>query len=106
MFVGNTIVAVLYGFCLLAALEAFGASLSFWTILVINIGIGTIASLVPVPGGSVAVSSIGFSGALTAFGVPTDVAVSAILTHQIVVSYVPAVVGWFATTDMLRRDLL
>ncbi len=106
MFVGNSIVAILYGFCLLAALEAFGASLSIWTILVINIGIGTIASLVPIPGGSVAVSSIGFSGALTAFGVPTDVAVSAILTHQIVVSYVPAVVGWFATTDMIRRDYL
>jgi len=106
MFVGNAIVAILYGLCLLAALEAFGASLSFWTILVINIGIGTIASLVPVPGGSVAVSSIGFSGALTAFGVPTEVAVSAILTHQIVVSYVPAVVGWFATTDMIRRDEL
>ncbi len=49
-------------------------------------------------------SSIGFSGALTAFGVPTSVAVSAI--HQIVVSYVPAVIGWFATSDMIRRDYL
>jgi len=45
---GNTIVAVFYGLCLLTCLLAFGNSLSLWTVLVINIGIGTLASLVPI----------------------------------------------------------
>ena len=43
------------------------------------------------------------SGALVALGVPDAVAVSAILTQQLVVSYIPAVPGWWASNDLLHR---
>jgi hypothetical protein len=33
-------------------------------------------------------------------------AVAAVLLNQLVVSYIPAVPGWIATRDMLRRDYL
>ena len=36
-------------------------------------------------------------------GVPEAVAVSAILTQQLVVSYIPAVPGWWASNDLLKR---
>nr|MDQ6910451.1 hypothetical protein [Actinomycetota bacterium] len=84
----------------------FGHSPTIWTLLVANIGVSTVASLVPIPGGSTAVATVGLSGALTAFGVSTEVAVSAVLTQQLVVNYVPAVLGWFATKDLLDRDYL
>jgi undecaprenyl-diphosphatase len=104
---GNVIAALLYGACLLSCLRAFGApEVSFWTLLAMNIGIGTIASLVPVPGGGTAVSSVGLSGALVALGVSEQVAVAAVLTNQIVVSYLPAIPGWLATRHLVRRDYL
>jgi uncharacterized membrane protein YbhN (UPF0104 family) len=87
---------VFYGFCLQACLAAFGATLSFWSLLPANIFLGTLASLVPIPGGSTAVASVGLSGALVAFGVPKEIAVAAVLTNQLVVSYLPAVPGWVA----------
>lgn len=103
---GNVLSTLIYGFCLMASIEAFGHSPTIWTLLVANIGVSTVASLVPIPGGSTAVATVGLSGALTAFGVPTEVAVSAVLTQQLVVNYVPAVLGWFATKDLLDRDYL
>jgi uncharacterized membrane protein YbhN (UPF0104 family) len=103
---GNLLSTVTYGFCLMACIEAFGHSPTIWTLLVANIGVSTVASLVPIPGGSTAVTTVGLSGALTAFGVPTEVAVSAVLTQQLVVNYVPAVLGWFATKDLLDHDYL
>lgn len=106
LFVGNAASTVLYGLCLFACVQAFGDGPSIWTLLVINIGVSTIASLVPIPGGSTAVASVGVSGALTAFGVPTEVAVSAVLTNQLVVNYLPAVLGWVATKDLLDHDYL
>jgi undecaprenyl-diphosphatase len=100
---GNVAATVLYGFCLVACLQAFGASLSFWSLLAVNILLGTLASLVPIPGGSAAVGSVGLSGALVAFGVPGEIAVAAVLMNQLVVNYLPAIPGWIATEGLVRR---
>jgi len=93
-------------------------SLSYWAdafgrlrknrqaLLSLIIVISTIASLVPIPGGPTAVTSVGMSGALAAAGVPTEAAVAAALVNQVVVSYLPALPGWFATKDLLRAQYL
>ena len=62
--------------------HVFGASASFWTLLALNIGISTIAGLVPIPGGDTAVSTIGMSGALVAIGVPESAAAAAVLVNR------------------------
>jgi glycosyltransferase 2 family protein len=103
---GNVAAQCFYAASLLACLAAFGESVSFWTLLALNIGISMIASLVPIPGGGTAVSAIGLAGMLTAFGVPESATAAAVLAHQLAVSYVPAVPGWFATRELLRRGLL
>jgi glycosyltransferase 2 family protein len=100
---GNVLASVLYGFCLQACLAAYGASLSFWSLLAANIFLGTLASLIPIPGGSTAVASVGLAGALVAFGVPKEIAVAAVLTNQLVVNYLPALPGWYATTRLIHR---
>ena len=90
----------------MCCIEAFGGSINFWTLLSLNIIISTLASLVPIPGGNTAVSSVGMSGALAAVGVPTDIAVAAVLADQLVTSFIPAVPGWWATNNLLHDDYL
>ena len=46
------------------------------------------------------------SGALAAVGVPTEIAVAAVLADQLVASFLPAVPGWWATNDLLHDDYL
>ena len=103
---GNVAANCLYAASLLCCLHAFGASVDFWTLLAMNIGIGLIASLVPFPGGGNAVSAVGLSGLLTAVGVPTAAATAAVIAHQLAVSYLPAIPGWFTTNDLARKRLL
>jgi undecaprenyl-diphosphatase len=104
--VGNTANTIMYGFVMLTCVAAFGGHIDFWTVLALNIGVSTIASLVPIPGGGTAVGSIGMSGALTAVGVPTSIAVAAVLADQLVANFIPAVPGWFATNNLLHDDFL
>jgi uncharacterized membrane protein YbhN (UPF0104 family) len=103
---GNVMAQCFYTACLLACLVAFGESVRFWTLLPLNIGISLIASLVPAPGGGTGVSSVGLSGSLVALGVSTAAATGAVLSHQLAVSYLPAVPGWFASNDLARRGAL
>jgi glycosyltransferase 2 family protein len=103
---GNIVAQCLYALSLLACLHAFGASVDFWTLLALNIGITTIASLVPIPGGGTAVSSVGLAGMLTAFGVSPAASGAAVLAHQLAVTYLPAIPGWFATNDLIRKGML
>lgn len=104
--VGNTINTIIYGFVLLTCVLAFGGHIDYWTLLALNIGVSTIASLVPIPGGGTAVGAVGMSGALTAVGVPTAIAVAAVLANQLVANFIPAVPGWFATNNLLKEGYL
>jgi undecaprenyl-diphosphatase len=103
---GNIAAQCFYAASLLACLAAFGQSVNFWTLLALNIGINTIASLVPIPGGGTAVSSVGLAGMLTAFGVDPAAGAAAVLAHQLAVTYIPAIPGWFATNDLIRKGML
>jgi undecaprenyl-diphosphatase len=103
---GNIVVGFLLGLSLSACLVAFGAHASVWSVVAVSVGISGIASLVPIPGGGTAVSAVGMSGALVALGVPQTAAVGAVLANQVVATYLPAVPGWFATRDLVKRDHL
>jgi undecaprenyl-diphosphatase len=103
---GNVAAQLLYAGSLLACLSAFGSPVSFWSILAADIGVSLVASLVPIPGGGTAVSAIGLSALLITFGVPHGAAVAAVLSHELAVTYVPAIPGFFATNDLVRRGLL
>jgi len=103
---GNAINAIMYAAVYAACIAAFGGSINFWTLLSLNIIVSTLASLVPIPGGNTAVSSVGMSGALAAVGVPTDIAVAAVLADQLVANFIPAIPGWWATNNLLHDDYL
>jgi len=103
---GNGGAAILYCLCLLACLNAFGGSVSIWTLLSLSIGVRLLGAIVPIAGAGAAVSTIGLSGALLAVGVEREVAVAAALTNQLIVTYLPAIPGWLATRDLIDRDYL
>ncbi len=103
---GNAVNAIMYAAVYMCCIAAFNGSINFWTLLSLNIIVSTLASLIPVPGGNTAVSSVGMSGALVAVGVPTSIAVAAVLADQLVTSFLPAVPGWWATNDLLHDDYL
>lgn len=103
---GNAINALMYAAVMDACIAAFGGSVNYWTLLSINIFVSTIASLVPIPGGGTAVSSVGMSGALVTIGVSNEVAVAAVLANQLVANFIPAVPGWWATNDLLHDEYL
>ena len=99
-------VSLLYGLCLLSCLDAFATTLSFWTVLAVSIGIGTLAALIPIPGGGSAAGAVGLAGVLSGLGVPTQAAVAATLANSLVVSYIPALPGWFATRHLIEGNYL
>src|SRR5262249_35706884 len=65
---GNLGAALMSALCLYACVRAYGGSVGYWPLLVVNIVIGTVASLVPIPGGNTLVSVMGLSAGLVAFG--------------------------------------
>jgi uncharacterized membrane protein YbhN (UPF0104 family) len=103
---GNALATLLATGCLQACLSAFGGSASFWSLLAANIGVVTVASIVPIPGGGTAVGTVGLSAVLVSFGVREQVAVATALTNQLVYYYLPAIPGWFATKHLIRHDYL
>jgi undecaprenyl-diphosphatase len=88
-----------------ACLHAYGGDLSLATLIVVNIGASTLSSVVPTPGG-MGVAEAAMVAGLTAFGVPSDIAIPAVLTHRIYTFWFPPVVGWFTTRSLIRRDYL
>jgi len=105
LLVGGSVLAYsCFGLALGATLHAFGEDPSLFGVVAANTGVTLVAALVPFPGGTAAVSSIGLSGALVAIGVPQTSAVGAVLLHQLITQYVPAVPGWFALRRLVARD--
>jgi uncharacterized membrane protein YbhN (UPF0104 family)/tRNA A-37 threonylcarbamoyl transferase component Bud32/membrane-associated phospholipid phosphatase len=103
---GNVVATVMSTWCLQLCLVAFGGHVSFWALLAANVGVVTIASIVPIPGGGTAVGTVGLSAVLVSYGLPKDVAIAGVLANQLLFYYLPAIPGWFATRDLLRRDYL
>ena len=98
--------ALMYAFVLYCCVAAFGPPVNFWTIVLINTGVSTLAFAVPVPGGATAVSSVGVAGLLTAAGASQDVAVAASLAYQVTATFIPAVPGWFCFRNLMNLDYL
>jgi uncharacterized membrane protein YbhN (UPF0104 family)/predicted Ser/Thr protein kinase len=103
---GNVLATVMSTWCLALCLIAFGGHVSFWALLAANVGVVTIASIVPIPGGGTAVGTVGLSAVLVSFGLPKEVAVAGVLANQLIFYYLPAIPGWFATRDLVKRDYL
>ena len=102
---GNLGSQLLYAIVLGMNLRAYGASLPLPALLLVNTGATFIASVVPVPGG-MGVAEASLVAGLTAFGIPSETAVAAALTHRLVTFYIPPTWGWVAFRWLTRHDYL
>jgi uncharacterized membrane protein YbhN (UPF0104 family) len=94
---GNLIYPALLGLCLLA----FGESLTFAQLVVVQIGAGMLGNVAPVPGG-IGVQEAALTAGLTSFGIETNAALAAVLVFRAVTFAIPPIFGFF-TLHWLRR---
>lgn len=90
---------------LAASVAAFGGGVSFPEIGAAYLVAAALGSAAPTPGGLGAVE-YALVGALSAYGMASGNAVSAVLTYRLVTYWLPMVPGWFTFQYMQRREEL
>ena len=96
---------ILYGAGLAMCVLAVGGSVSLGEAIFINVVVSLFAGLMPVPGG-VGVSEAGLTAGLTAVGVPTEIAVSAVVVYRLISYYLPPIWGYVSLKWLVRHDYL
>ncbi|RLE16026.1 MAG: hypothetical protein DRJ50_15460, partial [Actinobacteria bacterium] len=104
-FLGAVGTEVLYASGLTMAVLATGGSISLGEAIFINVVVSLFAGLMPIPGG-VGVSEAGLVAGLTAVGVSSDIAVSAVLIYRLISYYLPPIWGWFCLSWLKKHDYL
>jgi uncharacterized protein (TIRG00374 family) len=96
---------LLYALCLGCCLHAYGGSLSFLDLVFVNTSASFLASLTPVPGG-MGVQEASLIAGLTAFGVNSEIATAAVITHRLFTTYLPPIWGSYATKWLVADGYL
>ena len=94
---GNLIYPALLGLCLLA----FGASLTFAQLVVVQVGAGMLGNVAPVPGG-IGVQEAALTAGLTSFGIDANTALATVIVFRTITFAIPPIIGFF-TLHWLRR---
>jgi uncharacterized membrane protein YbhN (UPF0104 family) len=105
LFGGNLVSEVLFALALGVMVQAFGYSLGLHELLFINLAVSLLAGLVPVPGG-VGVTEGGLIFGLTSFGVPQEVAFTAVMLYRLSTFYTPPIWGFFSLRWLERKRYL
>jgi uncharacterized membrane protein YbhN (UPF0104 family) len=87
---GNLIYPALLGLCLLA----FGESLNFAQLMVVQIGAGMLGNVAPVPGG-IGVQEAALTAGLTGFGIDANTALATVIVFRGITFALPPVFGFF-----------
>lgn len=94
-----------YILCLAACVEAFGGDLSFAAIGFVYLTGSIIGQAAPTPGGLGAVEAAMAAG-LTAAGMDSGIALSAVLLYRVITFWLPTVPGWFAFNWLQKNSYL
>ncbi len=100
---GMLLMTLAFIMCLDASLRAFGQDMDFATVAVVYLTANALGSAAPTPGGIGAVETA-LALALTAFGVPNDAAVPAVLLFRLMTFWLPVIPGWLAFTQLTRKE--
>ena len=101
LFGGHMSAEVLWAVALGVFLLALGQHVPLLEILLVNITVGMVAGLLPVPGG-IGVVEGGLMVGLVAAGVPEEAAFAAAILHRIASFYLPPIWGFFALRWLQR----
>src|SRR4029077_2493262 len=100
---GGTLGAeILYALTLGAVCHAYGISLSFATLLLVNTAASAFSGLIPTPGG-VGAAEASLTAGLVAVGVDIPTASAIAFTHRICTYYLPPIWGYFSAQWLSRK---
>jgi glycosyltransferase 2 family protein len=102
VFGGSFVTTTAYVFALWYSLVAFGGGLSFVTVATVYLAGSAVAQAAPTPGGIGAAEAVLIAG-LTAFGLPSAVAVPGVFLYRIATFWLPILPGW-AAFQKLEHD--
>ncbi len=105
LFGGNLMAELLFATALGVFVLAFGYSLDLHELLFINMSVALLAGLLPIPGG-VGVTEGGLIFGLTSFGVPQEIAFTAVLLYRFSTFYTPPIWGFFSLKWLERNRYL
>jgi uncharacterized membrane protein YbhN (UPF0104 family) len=103
--VGILLLNAAYTGALWCATRAFGGTVDIVAVALVYLGGSAIGSVAPTPGGLGAME-LALSTGLTAAGMPTASAVSAVLLFRLCTFWLPVPLGWLAFRWLQRRDAL
>jgi uncharacterized membrane protein YbhN (UPF0104 family) len=103
--VGILLLNAAYTGALWCATRAFGGTVDIVAVALVYLGGSAIGSVAPTPGGLGAME-LALSTGLTAAGMPTASAVSAVLLFRLCTFWLPVPLGWLAFHWLQRRDAL
>lgn len=101
----NLVSQLLFASSLWLTAVAFGWTLPFASVLLVNTVALLLAGLVPIPGG-VGVSEALLTAGLTAIGVDQTAAFAIAVTYRVLSSYLPPIWGWFSLQWLQRNEYL
>ena len=102
---GSLATELIFAMALGTFARALGYSVGLDELLLINISVGLLAGLMPVPGG-VGVAEGGLTFGLVQAGMPEGVAFAAVLLYRLATFYLPPTWGYFALRWLERNEHL
>ncbi|WP_181787168.1 lysylphosphatidylglycerol synthase transmembrane domain-containing protein [Streptomyces phytophilus] len=102
---GMVLMTLSFVLCLDASVRAFGGDLSFASVAVVFLAGNALGSAAPTPGGVGAVE-LALTAGLTAAGMPSDTALSAVLLFRLLTFWMPVLPGWLSFTHLTRKGAL
>jgi uncharacterized membrane protein YbhN (UPF0104 family) len=105
LFGGNFASDLLFSIALGCFARAFGYPIGIGELLLVNISVGLLAGLVPVPGG-IGVAEGGLTFGLVQAGMPEETALAAVLMYRLSTFYAPPLWGFFSLRWLERNQHL
>jgi uncharacterized membrane protein YbhN (UPF0104 family) len=102
---GNLATEVLFATTLATCAAALGFRIDLGEAVLINIGVGLLAGLLPIPGG-IGVTEGGLTFGLISAGMPDEAAFGAVVLYRLTTFYLPPVWGFFAMGWLQRNQHL
>ena len=105
LFAAELATQLLYATALWLTAVAFGFTLPFASVLLINTLASLLAGILPIPGGVGITEAIPTAG-LTAISVDESAAFAIAVTYRVISAYLPPVWGWLSLQWLQRNDYL
>ena len=105
LFGGNLASEILFACALGLFCRSMGYPVGLGELLLINIGVGLLSGVIPVPGG-IGVTEGGLTYGLIQAGMPEETAFAAVILYRVATFYLPPVWGYFALNWLQKNDQL